>query len=134
LGKTVSCAHAPRPGGSALVDGKAYLFVGFPPPNALTPILDVYDPATDTWTRAADMPTPRSQLASGAVNGRIYAISGISGGDKRTAEIYDPAVDEWQTGPSFPRPQHDHTAVSVADRIYVLGGSAGDVWEYDPAR
>ncbi|MYE88330.1 hypothetical protein F4X33_04960, partial [Candidatus Poribacteria bacterium] len=32
------------------------------------------------WTQKADMPTPRMQLATAVVNGKIYAIGGLNGG------------------------------------------------------
>ena len=38
----------------------------------------VYDPATDGWTRAPDMKTPRHGLAAAVVNGTVHAIGGSS--------------------------------------------------------
>lgn len=37
-----------------------------------------YDPATDTWTTRADMPTPRAYFGSSVVGGHIYTFGGIS--------------------------------------------------------
>ncbi len=57
-------------------------------------IVDVYDPAKDTWTTAASIPTPRSNMACAVVDGRIYAIGG-SGGEGTllsTVEEYDPSL------------------------------------------
>jgi hypothetical protein len=48
---------------------------------------------TDTWTKKADMPTPRTSLSTNVVNGRIYAIGGEIWVDKfstvGTVEEYD---------------------------------------------
>jgi N-acetylneuraminic acid mutarotase len=123
-------------GASALLDGKVYLFAGFPPPNSLTPIVDVYDPAMDTWIQAADLPTPRQTPASCALQGRIYAISSGTG----LVEVYDPATDEWQTGPDFPSPDRCwQAAVGVGSKVYVVVGGTeyavqAALWEYDPER
>ena len=36
----------------------------------------VYDPETDTWTRKADMLTPRGYHSSSVANGKIYVFGG----------------------------------------------------------
>jgi N-acetylneuraminic acid mutarotase len=41
------------------------------------------------------MPTPRSSLAVGVVDGRLYAVGGWEGGPSLTVEAYDPATDSW---------------------------------------
>jgi hypothetical protein len=56
--------------------------------------VEEYDPATDTWTRKADMPTARDSLSTSVVNGKIYAIGGAMSGDGVSLSIieeYDPA-------------------------------------------
>ena len=40
---------------------------------------EVYDLASNTWTKAADMPTPRNHAAGGVVQNRIYIIGGRAG-------------------------------------------------------
>ncbi len=37
---------------------------------------EVYDPATDTWTMAQPLLTPRHGLASQSAGARLYAIAG----------------------------------------------------------
>ena len=39
--------------------------------------LEVYDPVTDSWTRKANMPSPRTGLSASEVGGIIYAIGGV---------------------------------------------------------
>lgn len=41
--------------------------------------VDVYDPVTDTWEQGASMATARGDLASATVNGKIYAVGGLTG-------------------------------------------------------
>ena len=38
--------------------------------------VEVYDPATNTWAKKADIPTRRGALAVSEVNGKIYVIGG----------------------------------------------------------
>jgi N-acetylneuraminic acid mutarotase len=107
------------------------------PLGNVTPVVEVYDPATDSWTQAANLPTPRFDPASCALNGRIYSVSGAADRNLSTVEVYDLTTDEWQKGPDFPRPRHAHSTICAGSVIYVFGGSAenrgfADVWEYDP--
>ncbi len=56
------------------VKGKIYATIG---PAVST--VEVYDPATNTWSAAAPMPTARSSLTAATVKGKIYAIGGANG-------------------------------------------------------
>lgn len=49
------------------------LLTGFPPPK----VNEVYDPQTDSWTRATTMPTLRWDFGLAIVNDVIYAIGGF---------------------------------------------------------
>jgi len=49
--------------------------------------LEAYNPATDTWTTLDPMPTGRTLLAAGVVNGILYAVGGD---DQGTVETFTP--------------------------------------------
>lgn len=90
------------------------------------PTVEMYEPATDTWTPRADMPTPRNTSAC-VVDGKIYAIGGTSDKVKSfrldTVEVYDPVTDTWAKGKNMNRARAG-AAVSVVDgKIYVMGGT-----------
>ena len=61
----------------------------------------VYDPATDTWTNATAMLTPRTGLGLAAINNEIYAIGGENNGtlilanEKYTPSGYIPEFPSW---------------------------------------
>jgi N-acetylneuraminic acid mutarotase len=67
--------------GAAVIDGKLYVIGGS---NASTlelapevyDTLELYDPATDTWTTEAPMPTPRYGAGTVALNGRLHVVGG----------------------------------------------------------
>jgi N-acetylneuraminic acid mutarotase len=81
-----------------VVNGKIYAIGGFVEENTpgvqRKPVtlwtVEEYDPATDTWTRKADMPTARYCLSTSEVNGYIYAIGGS--GAMAVVEAYDTGV------------------------------------------
>ncbi len=86
--------------------------------------IEEYDPATDRWTKKADMPTARDSLSSSAANGRIYAIGGWMPGDVAVAtmEQYDPATDTWTKKADMPTARWSLAASAVNGMIYAIGG------------
>jgi hypothetical protein len=42
---------------------------------------EAYDPATDSWSRLAPMPTPRNHLGAAALDGRLHAVLGRADGN-----------------------------------------------------
>ncbi len=93
-----------------------------------------------TWTQRADMPTTRSWLSTSVVDGKIYAIGGLTvfgGTDLATVEVYDPVTDTWTQKAAMPTPRGWLATSAVNGKIYAIGGGSGGlrnkVEEYDPA-
>ncbi|MHB8683321.1 MAG: kelch repeat-containing protein, partial [Dehalococcoidia bacterium] len=66
------------------------------------PDTEVFDPATNTWTRVADMAFPRwYPSATELGDGRVVAFSGNTtpGNWANTPEVYNPATNTWTTIP-----------------------------------
>ena len=40
--------------------------------------MEVFDPATEKWEEVAPMPTARTGLAVGVVDGKLYAVGGYN--------------------------------------------------------
>jgi RNA polymerase sigma factor (sigma-70 family) len=107
--------------------------------------VEAYDPATDTWTRKADMPAERSHMTIAVVDGIIYVIGGhvstVPPWVTSVVEAYDPATDTWTRKADMPTARYLLAACVVDGRIYVSGGftefGGGDclptVEVYDPA-
>lgn len=122
---------------AALAGGKIYAiggrlaspFVGL---GSDTDVVEVYDPATDSWgVPRARMSTPRASMASGVYNGRIY----IAGGEIQSAEVtstfrrvesYDPATNQWFVLPSMPLGRQPIAGDVIGDAFYVVSGDNGD--------
>jgi hypothetical protein len=101
---------------------------------------EVYDPATDRWTPAAAMATPRIfHTATLLGDGRVLVFGGVRDGDYREgtgAEIYDPATNRWTTTrPITPR-RYGHGAVALPDGGALIIGGDGTfaVERYDLAQ
>ena len=87
--------------------------------------LDVYDPATDTWTRKADLPSARSHFEPGTMvhNDKIIIAGGRRGGfffDDVTE--YDPATDQWTERCELPENLLAPAAKVFGDRLIVANG------------
>ena len=86
---------------TSTLGGKIYAIGGYDPsdpgyPNVVA--VEVYDPATDTWTTAPDMLTERFGPRTSVVDGKIYVIGGMETyheGESAlgTVEVYDPSED-----------------------------------------
>ena len=135
---------------TCVVDGKIYVIGGAGPVYQALRTVEVYDPATDTWTAKSEMPTARQGLSTSVVNGKIYAIwGGVSPSSEyssvetfSTMEEYDPETDTWTTKSPMPTSRGFHSTNVVDGKIYVIGGSQAaspdrshvrTVEVYDPA-
>lgn len=80
----------------------------------------------DYWTTKESMPTERYRFGIAVVEGKIYAIGGLtSDGPLGANEVYDPAANTWETKNPMPTPKY-YFAVAVYDnKIYTFGGLTG---------
>ena len=97
-----------------------------------------YDPATDRWTRLADMPLRRSAHVMVAVGDSLFVIGGV-GEEPRVMLEYALGTGTWQRRAPLPAEREHLSAAVVEGRIYVIGGRWGGrgnlttVEVYDPA-
>jgi len=132
---------------TSVIDGKIYAIGGIVASHmsgSAVSTVEEYDPATDSWTANADMPTARTYLSTCVVNGKIYAIGGTRGGSVTrvlsTVEAYDPAADTWTTKADMSTARDMFSTSVVNGKIYAIGGSVqywpwtptSKVEEYDP--
>lgn len=119
---------------SAVIDGRIYVVGGrsaikqadgsLSQVNLAT--LEVFDPASNTWTVRKPMPQPRGGLAAAAHRGKLY----VFGGEQWVPEqkvfadswVYDPAQDRWDALPAMPTARHGLGAATLHNRIHVFGG------------
>jgi len=86
-----------------------------------------------TWQTLAPMPTARQELATAALNGKIYAIGGYdsSGTPTNIVEVYDPATNTWTSAHPIPRALHHNCAAVAAGKLYSFGGPSTQTFVYD---
>jgi N-acetylneuraminic acid mutarotase len=118
-----------------VVNGKIYLIGGYVPAyyttynfsSSFLTLNEVYDPATDSWTTKAPMPTAASNYASAVIDNKIYVIGGLLKSEDYTLnQICDPATDKWSLGAPSPAitaygAAGATTGVNAPKRIYLLG-------------
>lgn len=101
---------------------KIYVIGGSSASGALA-LVEVYDPATNTWDVAAPMPIPKRQAAAVALGGYIHVL----GGDDRHFR-YSLASDRWEELARMPETTTGRPALGLVDgRIYA---TIGNQWMY----
>jgi N-acetylneuraminic acid mutarotase len=118
--------------GVAAIDGKLYVAggrFGGGVGSEMTDILEIYDPATNSWSRGAPLLAPRAGVTVAVANGCLYLIGG-EGNDAHELgvfdlnERYDPWTDSWHPEAPLPLAMHGITGSAVVDGwIYVPGGA-----------
>lgn len=93
------------------------------------PMAQLAGAATLSWTTKAPMPTPRSRVASGVVNGKIFVLGGDGG--STVVEMYDPVKDSWQSWPPLSQPVFAPCQVTRGDTIYMVGMNSNEVIAYN---
>lgn len=111
-------------------DGRIYAMGGYNDNGGYNPLqnVNVYDPASMTWTAAASMPTAHVRFGAAlGPDGRIYVVGGsgyacvLCGGN--VVEVYTPSTDSWTTLQPVPIARRNHAVAAGPDgRIYAIGG------------
>jgi N-acetylneuraminic acid mutarotase len=120
-------ADAPLARGGATaqaIDGRIYV-VGGAPTEDQDPYSDlyVYDPASNTWTKKAPIPTPREHLASCNLGGRMLVLGGWNKRNSvKLAELYDPQTDTWSRVADMPTTRGGLAATALGNVCHVIGG------------
>lgn len=134
------------------VSDKIYVVGGFAKPGlghamslAITPALEVYDPATDRWTAKTPLPVGLHHVGLGVIGGRLYVVGGYKQSGLSawrpvaTVYAYDPVTDAWTERAPMPTAR-GALAVAVHDgKLYAIGGYDGEansaaVEVYDPVK
>jgi N-acetylneuraminic acid mutarotase len=85
--------------------------------------VQIYDPATDTWSLGADMPFATGSSSAAVIGGQIYAAGGIVGSSTSIeAARYDPAIDTWTEIAPMKQGRNHAAAATDGTKLYVFGG------------
>ncbi len=111
------------------LDGKIYVIGGWLDGYSITNVVEVYDPATNTWSTAPPLPTNRHHCAAVSVDGILYVIGGYtnttwkSWNPTNITLAYDPISNEWTERAPMIVGRGEHSAVVYDGKIYVTGGN-----------
>lgn len=116
---------------AAALDGRVYLLGGQltntgTTPGPATALVEIYDPATDSWTSGPPLPTARMGLVAAVLDGKLYAIGGRTDGFSTSAvgtvEVFDPATQLWTTKNAMPNPRYFAAGAALGGQVLVAGG------------
>jgi N-acetylneuraminic acid mutarotase len=124
---------------ASVVNGKIYLIGGeeyssTSPYYRETNVNEVYNPANDTWTTEAPIPSAVYGYASTVVNGKIHIIGGSQASSSQGSnifvnsnQVYDPQTNTWSLGANLPSAVTYGAAAATEGfmappLLYVIGG------------
>lgn len=126
---------------AAVLGGRVYVAGGLGSDTSALASVERFDPATNRWTRVADLPVTLHHFGMAALGGKLYAIGGYTRSFSTHSSLvftYDPSFDRWSTVAPLPRRRGSPVAATIGNRIYVVGGvvpgagAVGDLTSYDP--
>ncbi len=107
----------------AALNGKIYIVAGFGPGFAATNTLYEYDPATDTYTTKASLPSSEGNITAIGYNGKLYALGGSA---TFMHYVYDPGTDTWSNIADGLTANFQTPGVfGLNNQIFLVGGSNG---------
>ncbi|MEL6287658.1 MAG: kelch repeat-containing protein [Pseudomonadota bacterium] len=113
--------------------------------------VDVFDPASGSWSRGVDAPTARNSAASVVIDGKIYVVGGrqflaqpngsVANVNTGALEVFDPETGFWSKRAPMPAGAGGIAATVLDGKLYVFGGEQwtpskevfANTWIYDPA-
>jgi hypothetical protein len=113
--------------GVGVANGEIYVVGGYVP--ALTPSVQAYTPATNTWRSVADFPDTLHHPNVAGVDGILYVTGFHNGGGRRVADgrvfAYDPATNKWTVRQPMPAGTERGAScvTTIGKKIYVFGGT-----------
>ena len=128
----------------AELGGKVYVIGGYPPGRIPSNVVQVYDPATNSWTLGPPTPVPLHHSHAVAVEGRLFLIGGeFDGASTGRPSVYlstvyelDVAAGAWRSRAPMPTNRSGGGVGVIDGKIYVAGGRpprGNDFAVYDPA-
>ena len=122
----------------AAVQGKIYVVGGFSQPGfgnfldyAISRTVEVYHPATDSWTTTTPLPEGRHHAAMASLDGYLYLIGGFTRSllsvwrAVDSVYRYDPSTAEWSEMKPMPTARGGLVVTVYQNRLYAIGGYDG---------
>lgn len=112
---------AQQPAGAVVNDKIHYCGGGYPNTGSRLDLHYYYDPDSNQWYQAANMPVATAIHEAVGFDGKLYCLSGQP--DKTLCEYYDPLTNSWTQKNALPDQNFWYGAiVATSDAIYRFGG------------
>ncbi|WP_377273101.1 carboxypeptidase regulatory-like domain-containing protein [Peterkaempfera sp. SMS 1(5)a] len=140
-------------GSGAFIGGKFYVSGGYWVAPDFSAIgietrTQVYDPASDSWSTAAENPNALADAGTAVLDGKLYTVGGMTVEDAfhSNVSVYDPKTNKWSTVHPYPERIFGASCGGIDGKLYCAGGLAAltsggaggreveDAFVYDPAR
>ena len=111
---------------TALQDGKIVVIGGENGAGDVG-VVELFDPATRTFSSLADSLARTDHSATLLGDGRVLVAGGSAGGSALdTTQIFNPVDGTFSAGPALQRARSGHSATLLADgKVLIVGGDAG---------
>lgn len=100
-------------------------------------VIQIYNPATDTWTMGKPLPVATTEGFCCTINGKIYMVGGFDvSGAIGAVQEYNPLTDTWALKKPMPTARCMISGAVVDNKIYITCGWIGSyktLEVYDPA-
>jgi N-acetylneuraminic acid mutarotase len=126
--------------GAGVINGKIYISGGKLNSRRARRDLYMYDRATRAWTKKTYMPGPGFSGVTGAINGKLYVLTGCYGDGICDPFVggafyrYNPVTDRWTTLGTPSGSHREAMGGVIGGKFYVVGGNHSSQLDvYDPA-
>lgn len=81
-------------------------------------------PAAAGWREGPEAPFARLEMATAALDGRIWLAGGLEPDGRVTdaLSVFDPRTGEWTDGPPLPAAVHHASLASDGEKLFLIGG------------
>ena len=112
------------------LNGKIYVVGGMDNNGASLNSVEVYDPATNTWSTAPSMAERRDNPGSAVLGGKLYVFGGRTrnadgtevNGTLASVEMFDPATNAWTSRAPMPTGRRTMVTGYLNGRAQLIGG------------
>src|SRR5262249_16304062 len=104
-----------------------------------TSMLEIYDPATNTWSTGATNPKPYAGSGTAVLGGKMYIVGGCTAVSGGTTDVmgYDPSTDSWTQAAACRVAVSWESCGTISGTLYCAGGTNDSTtlkstYAYDP--
>ena len=114
---------------AAAAGNRIYILGGFVPPGRTVPVVEVYDIATDSYSRGPDLPIGVNHAMAASWDGVVYLMGGYQGETdltRPTDRLFALRESVWEELAPMPEVRAAAGAAAIYGKIYVAGGVGPD--------